>query len=137
MCPSAEAYTHKDCGQQVMLRPSLLIPLMQMKGVLEKLTRLVLNTSEHIKAPGFSSSGDPCIPQLSCAQKVSCSFSGTSLIKLSCSQPRIFLETGSHVAQPGLELATAEDDLKLIFCLPIPGRFRHATIPSSPLTTCQ
>lgn len=53
MCPSAEAYTHKDCGQQVMLRPSLLIPLVQMKGVLEKLTGLVLNTSEHTQLPAF------------------------------------------------------------------------------------
>lgn len=98
------------------------------------------NTSEHTQLLAFHllEIHLSCILQLSCTQKVSCIFSGTSLIKLSYSQPRIFpLETGSYIAQPGLELATDEDDFELIFHLPIAGHFRLATIPSSPLTTCQ
>lgn len=131
MSPSAEAYTHKDFSQQVMLRPISSDSLGAGERCAEKLTGLgVLKTHQSTHSSWlfiFWRSICHVFYSFHVLKKFHVFFSGTSLIKLSYSQPRIFPhETGSCVAQPGLELATAEDDLELIFHLSIAGHFIQA-----------
>lgn len=102
MSPSAEAYTHKDFSQQLMLRPISSDSL----GAGERCAgethwiRSSENTPEHTQLLAFHLlERDPFVmysTAFMCSKKFHVFFSGTSLINLSYSQPRIFPhETGS------------------------------------------